>query len=91
MILSFRINDDPSLQDKLIEQANQNEIANTSTTTPAPLNNTTTPVAPATPVAQPTAPVTQPTAPVTQPATPVASTDTQQPVTAQQPVGEVQP
>ena len=77
LILSFRINDDPSLQDKLIEQANQNEIANTSTTTPAPLNNTTTPVAPA--------------APVTQPATPVASTDTQQPVTAQQPVGEVQP
>ena len=84
MILSFRINDDPSLQDKLIEQANQNEIANTSTTTPAPLNNTTTPVAPATPVAQPNAPVTQP-------ATPVAPTDTQQPVTAQQPVGEVQP
>jgi len=84
LILSFRINDDPSLQDKLIEQANQNEIANTSTTTPAPLNNTTTPVAPATPVAQPTALVTQP-------ATPVAPTDTQQPVTAQQPVGEVQP
>jgi hypothetical protein len=77
LILSFRINDDPSLQDKLIEQANQNEIANTSTTTPAPLNNTTTPAAPTTPVAQPAAPV--------------APTDTQQPVTAQQPVGEVQP
>jgi len=47
LILSFRINNDPSLQDKLIEQANQSEIANTSTAAPAPLNNTTMSAAPA--------------------------------------------
>jgi hypothetical protein len=65
LILSFRINNDPSLQDKLLEQANQSEIANTSTAAPAPLNNATTST---TPAAQTVAPNTnQQSAPVQQP------------------------
>jgi len=52
LILSFRVNNDPSLQDELIKQADQNEIANTSTT---PSNTTATPAQPViTSVAQPT-------------------------------------
>ena len=53
------------MQDKLLEQANQSEIANTSTTAPAPLNNTTTSTAPAAQTAVPN--TNQQSVPVQQP------------------------
>ena len=65
LIMSFRINNNPSLQDQLVEQANQNEIANTSTT-PTSLNDINTTATPAQPSEQATnqpAPATQPEAP----------------------------
>jgi len=93
LILSFRVNNDPSLQDELIKQADQNEIANNSTAVPS--NNTVTPTQTA-PVAQPTqpgtaAPVTV-SVPVAAPATqPVPTGEVQQTTAVQQPTNEVQP
>jgi hypothetical protein len=98
LIISFRVNNDPSLQEKLLEQANQNEISNTTSTpvntTPTATQPTTAPVVQPAPAAQPTSanpvavpvPVVVPTASVSV-ATPEAqASTTQQPTTT-----EVQP
>ena len=83
LILSFRANDDPNLQDKILQQANQNEIAQWNSPEAAQTVAT----------AQPT--VATPTDNQTQQSNEVQPWATQQPITTttpevQQPTPEVQ-
>jgi len=77
LILSFRVNDDPSLQSQVLEQANQNEIAQPVVATPDVQ-----PVV-ATPDAQPVV--------ATPNAQPVVATPDAQPEASQQSDKEVKP
>ena len=92
LFLSFMANDDPSLQDKILEQANQSEIANTTTDQPTP-NAVPAQPAVAVPTPQPSVevPVPQPTAEVSVPQ-PTAEVSVPQPtveVPVPQPTVEV--